>query len=142
MGIHERLMGEKLKVIPLIELSAAKIAAITEHLKYSATEPTLAFFKYKKAVTLSNKQAINDVNIDLAQSQNYEIVRTLGGGRAYVHNEDISFLFIVPNYYSPFSVNENYSFIADKFIKAFNHFGLNAQLKDLGKYGYDVYCND
>lgn len=141
MDINERLNGERLKVIPLVELSAAKIAAITEHLKYSATSPTLAFFKYKKAVTLSNKQTIKDVNIDLAESQNYEIVRTLGGGRAYIHNGDISFLFVLPNYDSLFSASKNYSFISDKFISAFNKLGLNAKLMDRGKYGYDIYSN-
>jgi hypothetical protein len=47
MDINERLMGRGLSY-SFGELSAAKIAAITEHLKYSATSPTLAFFKYKK----------------------------------------------------------------------------------------------
>ncbi|MDD4353864.1 MAG: hypothetical protein PHN56_05400, partial [Candidatus Nanoarchaeia archaeon] len=141
MGIEENLSSSQLRIIPLQKLSASRIAAITEYIQYNSKEPTLAFFQWNKAITLANYQSAEDVNLELAKKNNYQIVRLLGGGRAYIHNNDISFLLILPNYHQRFSAEENYSFVATRFIQSFNYFGLNSELKNAKKYGYDVYAN-
>lgn len=142
MGIEEKLFESNLRVIGIEKMKGSEIAAITQYLHENAKKPTLAFFQWTPSISLSCYQSIDDVNLNLAKEKNYQIVRMIGGGRAYIHNSDVSFLFILPNYSKPFSNEENYSFAASKFIEAFNFFGLKSELKNPQENGFDVYCNN
>lgn len=142
MGIEDKLKNSNLRVLSLQNFKAPKIAAVTEALHSKSKEATLAFFQWEPSITLSYNQSIDDVDLELAKKNNYSVVRMLGGGRAYIHNNDVSFLLIIPGLKDNFSLKKNYEYVACKFINAFNGFGLKAELKDDRKYGFDIYVNN
>jgi len=76
------------RVIPLREYTARHAASLTEALLHSVSRgapPTIAYFAWKKGITLPYVQSIKDVNLDACAHHGYEVARIAGGGRAYVH---------------------------------------------------------
>lgn len=138
-------LEDKLRIIPLQKLSGKRIAALTEALLMSAADdisdyPVLAFFEWEPTISIAYSQSCDDINLELAKEKGFDIVRMIGGGRAYIHDGDISFLLVMP---SKKDLTKNYEHIAEEFVKAFNEFDLNADTKyrrDVQQ-ACDVYMN-
>lgn len=135
-----------MRVIPLSEYSARRAASLTESMLYSKTS-TLAFFKWKPSITLPYMQTITDINLEACAAHNIEIARITGGGRAFVHGDDISFALV--RQMENIDVTKELNWICEKACAALKELGINAQIKHRiyqrnGKEitdGYDVEIN-
>ncbi len=136
-----------MRVILPEQHTARQIAALTESLLYSKI-PTLAFFVWPKSISVPYAQTINDVNLEACAKHGYEIARITGGGRAYVHGNDLSIALSKPMEKRP-DVTKEMKDLCEAVCGALRELKIPAEIKHRTyktneketKDGYDVEVN-
>jgi lipoyl(octanoyl) transferase len=107
--------------------------AIDEALLSECKIPTLRVYSwFPKSVSVGYNQDINkEINVDYCKKNDIDIVRRLTGGKAVLHDKEITYSFIVPENANllPVEINESFKIIANALIIALKKFDINAEIK-------------
>jgi lipoate-protein ligase A len=105
----------------------------------SSKEPVLRFYQWKPAgLSLGYFQSINDINVEFCKRNKIDIVRRLTGGNAVLHDNELTYAFIVDEPKS--SVVESYKEISKGILKALELLGLKAEMNEVVKKEKSAIC--
>ncbi|WP_420266158.1 lipoate--protein ligase family protein [Candidatus Magnetominusculus dajiuhuensis] len=93
--------------------------------------PTLRFYGWTvPSVTIGAFQRIANINTAVCQTLNISVVRRPTGGRAIVHDDELTFSFSTGTRAAPFSESllYNYTTIGTAFFQAFQRLGLDCAI--------------
>lgn len=97
--------------------------------------PTLRFFGWSPA-TLSIgyfQKAADEVRLEEVRAQGFGFVRRPTGGRAVLHDAEVTYSIVVPESYPglPTSVTESYRVLSEGLVRGFRALGLDAAMVSL-----------
>ncbi|MFB9753266.1 biotin/lipoate A/B protein ligase family protein [Paenibacillus hodogayensis] len=100
------------------------------------TPPTVRFYGWNPA-TLSIgyfQKAEDEIALDELERQGVGFVRRPTGGRAVLHDRELTYSMIVSEEYPdmPSTVNEAYRVLSEGLVHGFRHLGLRAEMVNLG----------
>lgn len=111
--------------------SAAYNMALDEALMRLATKPTLRLYSWKRAaVSLGCFQPIGDIDSRFCKKKGIEVVRRITGGKAVLHDKELTYSFVADEQMMPESVIESYKIISTPVLNALSSLGINACFKD------------
>lgn len=105
--------------------------AISEAVRQKLAPPTLRIYRWSRpSLSIGLFQKISDVNTDYCSRMDYPVVRRLTGGRAILHNAELTYSFSARTGSPPFSNNlhENYSVISNAILLGLNDCGIKADI--------------
>ncbi|MFH0933180.1 MAG: biotin/lipoate A/B protein ligase family protein [Nitrospirota bacterium] len=106
--------------------------AIATVVKKGNSPPTLRLYEWDiPSVSIGYFQRMRDINIDHCRERGIPIVRRPTGGRAILHDHEITYSFSVKTEYGLFSKGllDSYKKISKAFSCAFSKIGLASELK-------------
>lgn len=105
--------------------------AILEAVKQRLSPPTLRFYLWEKpSVSIGFFQKISEINTDYCSRQGYPVVRRLTGGRAILHDSELTYSLSTRTDSAPFkgTLIDNYTVISNALISGLEDFGLTARM--------------
>tara|TARA_Y100000310_G_C20673087_1_gene811362 strand:+ start:124 stop:873 length:750 start_codon:yes stop_codon:yes gene_type:complete len=113
--------------------TAAENMAIDEALLQLCTEPTLRFYQWSpRAISIGyNQDREKEINVNFCKANNIDIVRRITGGKAVLHDQEVTYSLVSPEdkLNLPKQVNESYKVIAEALVIALKQLGINAEMK-------------
>lgn len=107
--------------------------AIDEAILHFCKIPTLRVYAWKpSAISIGYSQnAAEEVNIERCRENNINIVRRITGGKAVLHEKEVTYSFMAPENAGllPRSITESYRTIATALIIALREIGIGAKIK-------------
>ncbi|MBI5026890.1 MAG: lipoate--protein ligase family protein [Nitrospirae bacterium] len=103
--------------------------AIVEAVRKKLSPPTLRFYQWSvPAVSIGYFQKISEINIDYCNRMGYPIIRRPTGGRAILHDSELTYSFSVRTDIAPFTgrLFDNYMAISKAIISGLSALGLDA----------------
>ncbi|MBN1524843.1 MAG: lipoate--protein ligase family protein [Spirochaetales bacterium] len=93
--------------------------------------PALRFYSWEPScVSVGYFQNIErDIDTEFCRQNNIDIVRRPTGGRAVLHDRELTYSVVLPEKYLPAGVIASYKFIAGMFVNALKSFGITAEVK-------------
>lgn len=111
--------------------------AIVKIQEKNPVSPTVRFYQWMPAgLSLGYFQNINkEIDINICKENNVDIVRRLTGGRAVLHDKELTYSLILSEKYNylPKSVLDSYKIISKGILTAFHSLGIEAELKGVEK---------
>lgn len=104
---------------------------LDEAIRLNYKEPIIRFYGWSPAcVSLGRNQKDANINIDYCKKNNIDIVRRVTGGRALLHDDELTYSFVCPiNFLSGGeSIIKSYKKISSAIIKGFKTVGIELQL--------------
>ncbi len=104
--------------------------AICTAVRQKISPPTLRFYSWDKpSLSLGYFQKISDIDIDYCNTQGFTVVRRLTGGRAILHDDEITYSFCAPSDHEAFSgsLMDNYRRISHALLAGITGQGINAR---------------
>ncbi|MGD9343607.1 MAG: lipoate--protein ligase family protein [Desulfuromonadales bacterium] len=109
-------------------LDEALLSAVAK----GASPPVLRFYRWRPAtVTLGYAQSVaRDIDLEVCQQAGLDVVRRSTGGRAVLHDNEVTYAVIAPSVSGLFghSVLDSYRVISEVLQKALQQLGLPAKL--------------
>ena len=105
--------------------------AISEAVRQELSPPTLRLYRWSRpSLSIGHFQKISEVNIDYCGKMDYPVVRRLTGGRAILHDAELTYSFSARTGSPPFSssLHENYSVISNAILLGLKSCGINADI--------------
>lgn len=103
--------------------------AADEYLLSISSFPVLRFYEWKpKAISLGRFQSATDIDLDYCRSAGIDIVRRQTGGKAVLHDSELTYSFIVDGDLLPRSIVESYQVISSALIHGLFLLGINAEM--------------
>lgn len=112
-------------------------------IKNQAKEPIFRLYAWWPAcISLGRNQDENFLDKEFLKSKNIDIVRRLTGGRALLHDQEITYCYICPVSYlkNGESVVNSYKEISQLLIDAFATIGINLEFGDKKQHTKFDYC--
>ncbi|MDA1196576.1 MAG: biotin/lipoate A/B protein ligase family protein [Nanoarchaeota archaeon] len=113
--------------------TGAENMAIDEALLQLCKEPVIRFYQWiPKAISIGYAQDIEkEINLDFCKQNNIKMVRRLTGGKAVLHDQEVTYSFVAPidKIDLPKQVNESYRVIADALVYALKTLNIDAVMK-------------
>lgn len=109
---------------------------ISEAVAKELSPPTLRLYLWDRpSVTIGYFQRISDINTDLCSEKNYPIVRRITGGRAILHDLELTYSVSSLSGSFPFrgSLYENYAIISKALVEGLNMMGIPARMSMVRK---------
>lgn len=128
--------------------------AIDEAILRSVAEgremPTLRFYGWKPpGISIGYFQkAMDEIDIEACRKAGIGVVRRLTGGRAVLHNEELTYSMAVPENYPgiPAAVNESYMYLSRGILDGLKSLGIPAEMtavdRTAGRRGTSAACFD
>lgn len=91
--------------------------------------PVIRFYEWNPAtLSIGFFQRVRDINLEAVKAQHIGFVRRPTGGRAVLHDSELTYSIIVTEQYPnmPESVTEAYRVLSEGLLKGFQYLGLNA----------------
>ncbi len=105
--------------------------AISEAVRQKSSPPTLRLYQWEgPSISIGYFQKISEIDTDYCSKNNYPVVRRLTGGRAILHDMELTYsLSSLHNSY-PFngSLIDNYKIVSTALLSALNSIGINAEM--------------
>ncbi|MAG91826.1 octanoyltransferase [Candidatus Woesearchaeota archaeon] len=120
------------RVIHTGKNSAFTNMAIDEAILTHCQIPTLRLYQWQPSISIGyNQDANNEININKSKRYKIPIVRRITGGKAILHDKELTYSFILPqdSLSLPQSIAESYRIIAKALVNAFGIIGIKAELK-------------
>jgi lipoate-protein ligase A len=105
--------------------------AICEEVRKKHSPPTLRLYGWDRpSVSIGHFQKISEIDTGRCHEKGYNVVRRLTGGRAILHDSELTYSFSAPVGSPPFKGNllENYRIISDALITALGNLNIGAQI--------------
>ncbi len=103
--------------------------AISEAVRQKISPPTLRLYQWDKpSLSIGYFQKISDIETEYCTKNNFPVVRRLTGGRAILHDSELTYSFSSLNGPSLFNDNlmNNYSVISNALVSGLKLNGINA----------------
>jgi lipoate-protein ligase A len=111
--------------------SVAVDEAISEAVRQEISPPTLRLYQWSRpSLSIGHFQKISDLDIDYCNKKDYPVVRRLTGGRAILHDAELTYSFSAKTGSRPFStsLHENYSIISSAILLGLKSCGITAEV--------------
>jgi lipoate-protein ligase A len=105
--------------------------AICKEVREKHSPPTLRLYGWDRpSVSIGHFQKVSEINSGHCHEKGYNVVRRLTGGRAILHDSELTYSFSAPADTPPFKGNllENYKTISDALIAALGNLNIGAQI--------------
>lgn len=105
--------------------------AISEAVRQKLSPPTLRLYQWSRpSLSIGHFQKISDVDTDYCDKMDYPVVRRLTGGRAILHDTELTYSFSALTCSPPFStsLHENYSVISNAILLGLRSCGIKANI--------------
>lgn len=110
--------------------------AISEAVRQKTSPPTLRLYQWNRpSLSLGYFQKISDIDMDYCNAKNYPVVRRQTGGRAILHDAELTYSFSSSKD-SPYfngSLLENYTVISNALLHALHMTGVHAEASFIKK---------
>ena len=117
---------------------------LEDAIKNQSTEPIFRLYGWSPAcVSLGRNQRDDFVDLALLKENNIDIVRRLTGGRALLHDDEITYSYVCPvsSLKNGENVTESYKEISQILINAFKKLDIELDFGGIKKYkGHVDYC--
>jgi lipoate-protein ligase A len=110
--------------------------AISEAVRQNLSPPTLRLYQWDRpSVTIGYFQKTSEINVNYCTEKGYPVVRRATGGRAILHDIELTYSFSSPKKNSLFNgtLLENYTVISKALVKGLNLIGINARISFVKK---------
>jgi lipoate-protein ligase A len=117
--------------------------AIIESVRQGYSPPTLRLYQWNNpSVSIGHFQRIADINLDYCNAKGYPVVRRLTGGRAVLHDSELTYSISSLTDFPPLNgtLFESYIVISTALIRALKSLGIDARIS-LTKKRYTIYRN-
>ncbi len=109
--------------------------AILEHVAKNKSLPTIRFYAWERP-TLSLgyfQRFLRDVNMDGIKNKGFDLVRRMTGGRAVLHDQELTYSVIIPgdHEWAKASVVESYHYLSFALRDGFRNLGVEAEIVSL-----------
>lgn len=109
--------------------------AILEHVAQNKSLPTIRFYAWERpTLSLGYFQRFDrDVDIDGVKNKEFDLVRRMTGGRAVLHDQELTYSVIIPgeHEWAKASVVESYHYLSFALRDGFRHLGVEAEIVSL-----------
>jgi len=105
--------------------------AISEAVRQELSPPTLRLYRWSRpSLSIGHFQKISEVNIDHCNKMDFPVVRRLTGGRAILHDAELTYSFSAKTGTSFFSssLHENYAVISNAILLGLKTCGIEADI--------------
>ncbi|MBD3164292.1 octanoyltransferase [Candidatus Woesearchaeota archaeon] len=108
----------------------------------SSELPVLRFYRWKPAaLSIGYFQHIGQINKQFCRNNSIDIVRRITGGNAVLHNNELTYSFIIDEKEMPKGVTESYKKIAQGLLNGLRNLGLDAAMnKDIAHGEKSMLC--
>ncbi len=87
--------------------------------------PTIRFYQWDPpCLSLGYAQSLSEIDSDNCKSRNVNIVRRVTGGRAVLHDAELTYSVVAPQKFFPKSLSESFIIISSPILKTLNQFGM------------------
>jgi lipoate-protein ligase A len=114
--------------------------AICEAVRKDLSPPTLRIYKWERpTLSLGYFQKISDINIKYCNKKDYPIVRRLTGGRAILHDDELTYSFCAKKGSLKFNgeLHNDYTVISTALVEGMTAYGIDAEISFLKKRAAD-----
>ncbi len=93
--------------------------------------PVLRFYSWKPAgLSIGYFQSIDEFNLNNLKKHNIDLVRRLTGGNAVLHDQELTYSFIIDEDNMPRSVIDSYKKISEGLLSGLKRLGLKAAMNE------------
>ena len=94
--------------------------------------PVLRFYQWQpSAISIGYSQKLKEeINIDMCKKQGINFVRRLTGGKAVLHDKELTYSIILDEKTMPKTILESYKFISKGLLLALQKIGVNAEMRN------------
>ncbi|MDP6923224.1 MAG: lipoate--protein ligase family protein [Candidatus Scalindua sp.] len=97
----------------------------------SSKVPVLRFYQWKPcAVSIGRYQDLDDIDLEYCTKNSIDVVRRITGGKAVLHEKELTYSFIIDKEMMPRSIIESYKIISSAIIQGLNILGLNPEMNN------------
>ncbi len=97
----------------------------------SSKVPVLRFYQWKpSAVSIGRYQDLNEIDTEYCAENNIDVVRRITGGKAVLHEKELTYSFIIDKEMMPRSIIESYKIISSAIIRGLKILGLNPEMNN------------
>ena len=90
--------------------------------------PVLRFYQWEPcAVSIGRYQDLGDIDLDYCTENGIDVVRRITGGKAVLHEKELTYSFIIDKELMPRSIIESYKIISSAIIQGLRTLGLNPE---------------
>jgi lipoate-protein ligase A len=104
--------------------------AISEAAREKISPPTLRLYQWDRpSMSIGYFQNVSDINSDYCRRKDYPVVRRLTGGRAILHDSELTYSFSssTDSHFFKGSLLENYSVISNALVTGLKSVGIDAK---------------
>ena len=95
----------------------------------SSRVPVLRFYQWEPcAVSIGRYQDRNEIDIEYCTDNNIDVVRRITGGKAVLHEKELTYTFIIDKELMPRSIIESYKSISSAIIQGLRTLGLKPEM--------------
>ncbi len=97
----------------------------------SSTVPVLRFYQWEPAaVSIGRYQDLNEIDLEYCAENGIDIVRRITGGKAVLHEKELTYSFIIDKEMMPRSIIESYKIISSAITQGLRVLGLNPEMSN------------
>ena len=97
----------------------------------SSRVPILRFYQWEpSAVSIGRYQDLNEIDTEYCTENNIDVVRRITGGKAVLHEKELTYTFIIHKDMMPGSIIESYKIISSAIIQGLRALGLNPEMNN------------
>ncbi len=94
----------------------------------SSRVPILRFYQWEPcAVSIGRYQDLDDIELEYCAENSIDVVRRITGGKAVLHERELTYSFIIDKELMPRSIIESYKIISSAIIQGLRTLGLNPE---------------
>jgi lipoyl(octanoyl) transferase len=91
--------------------------------------PVLRLYQWEPcAVSIGRYQDLDDIDLDYCTENSIDVVRRITGGKAVLHEKELTYSFIIDKDEMPRSIIESYKIISSAIIQGLRTLGLNPEM--------------
>ncbi len=115
------------------EYNNAFVNMAIDEVLLSSKVPVLRFYQWKpNAISIGRFQNINEIDIGFCSKNKIDIVRRITGGKTVLHENELTYSFIVDKNRLPQSIIASYNTISCAIIRGLQALGLNPKMNKSG----------
>jgi lipoate-protein ligase A len=91
--------------------------------------PVLRLYQWKPcAISIGRYQDMNEIDLEYCIENSIDVVRRITGGKAVLHEKELTYTFIIDKKMMPRSIIESYKIISSAIIQGLRILGLNPEM--------------
>ncbi len=95
----------------------------------SSRVPVLRFYQWEPcAVSIGRYQDLDDIDLEYCAENSIDVVRRITGGKAVLHESELTYSFIIGKEMMPRSIIESYKIISSALVQGLRALGLNPEM--------------